>query len=101
MNWTRWDGVSARQVVGEIQKDNESVEGLAERGGGEGGVSELPTVSGGLPPIVLGLVGAPVFLLAVVPVSPVAVPSLALPPQRDVDADIHGPVAWGRIGMQP
>lgn len=58
-------------------------------------VSVLPTVSGRLPPIVLGLVKAPLLLLAVVPVSPVAVPSLALPPQRDVDADVHGPVAWG------
>lgn len=56
-------------------------------------VSALPTVSGGFPAIVLGLVGAPLLLLAVVPVSSVAVSSLALPAQRDVDAYVHGPVA--------
>lgn len=53
----------------------------------------LPTISGGLPAIVLGLVGAPLLLLAVVSVPPMAVSSLALPPQRDVDAYVHGPVA--------
>lgn len=56
-------------------------------------VSALPTVSGGFPAIVLGLVGAPLLLLAVVPVSSVAVSSLTLPAQRDVDAYVHGPVA--------
>lgn len=59
----------------------------------ENGVSVLLTVSGGFPAIVLGLVGAPLLLLAVVPVPPVAVPPLALPAQRDVDADVHRPVA--------
>lgn len=56
-------------------------------------VSVLPTVSGGFPAIVLGLVGAPLLLLAVVPVSSVTVSSLALPAQRDMDAYVHGPVA--------
>lgn len=60
-------------------------------------MSVFPTVSWGFPAIFLVLIRPPVFLLPVVSVSSVTVSPPALPSERNVDAYVHCPVAWGNV----
>lgn len=53
-----------------------------------------PTIRRGFPAIFLPLFRVSLFLLSVVFVSSVAMPPLALPSQRNMDAYIHSSVTW-------
>lgn len=60
-------------------------------------MSVFLTVSWGFPAIFLVLIRPPLFLLPVVSVSSMTMSPLALPSERNVDAYVHGPVAWGNV----